>query len=391
MQIFPMCIPLGAGVYLASEIKKTVNIPVIAFGRINDPVLGEMILEEGHADFVGMCRQLLCDPETANKAKEGRLDDIRHCIACNEGCLTRIAQSLSIRCIQNPAGGREKELGIGTLKPAQKCKRIMVIGGGVSGMKFAEIASARGHTVDLYEKSGVLGGQVNIAEKLPYRVDIAEVPRYIKIQMENHGVRVHLDSEVNTKMVEEDNPDVVVVATGSRPCINNLPGDDTTSIEILDVVSALLKPELIGENVVVMDRTAYIKGGGIAEYALALGASVVCTTPFGQLGHDLDGCTALHLKRRLYRYEKFQGVITEYEIKSLEKNAVVFYQNYNTSLEKKLTNIDTLIISDMNKADNVLYRELKKNRKEVYAIGDCVAPRRIEQGILEAEILARKL
>jgi 2,4-dienoyl-CoA reductase-like NADH-dependent reductase (Old Yellow Enzyme family) len=391
MQIFPMCIPLGAGVYLASEIKKTVNIPVIAFGRINDPVLGEMILEEGHADFVGMCRQLLCDPETANKAKEGRLDDIRHCIACNEGCLTRIAQSLSIRCIQNPAGGREKELGIGTLKPAQKRKKIMVVGGGVSGMKFAEIASARGHAVDLYEKAGVLGGQVNIAEKLPYRVDIAEVPRYIKIQMENYGVHVHLSSEVNAKMVEEDNPDVVVVATGSRPCIDHLPGDDTTNIKILDVVTALLKPELIGENVVVVDRTAYIKGGGIAEYALALGANVVFVTPFGQLGHDLDGCTAIHLKRRLYRYEKFQGVITDYEIKLLEEKAIVFYQIYNTSLEKKLAGIDTLIISDMNKADNALYREIKKGRQEVYAIGDCVAPRRIEQGIYEGEMLARKL
>jgi 2,4-dienoyl-CoA reductase-like NADH-dependent reductase (Old Yellow Enzyme family) len=391
MQIFPMCIPLGAGVYMASEIKKTVNIPVVAFGRINDPVLGEMILDEGHADFVGMCRQLLCDPETANKAKEGRLDDIRHCIACNDGCLIRIAQSLSIRCIQNPAGGREKELGIGTLKPAEKSRKIMVIGGGVSGMKFAEIAAARGHKVDIYEKDGTLGGQVNIAEKLPFRVDVTEVPRYIKIQMENNGVRIHLNTAADIKKVEAENPDVVVVATGSYPYIQPIPGDNTGDVRIIDVSSALLKPELIGNHVVVFDRTAYIKGGGIAEYALALGAEVVCVTPFAQLGSDLDGCTITHLKRRLYRYEKFRGVITEYDIKTLEENTLILSQVYNPVLEKNLTPIDTLILADRHTADNTLYKELKKIRKEVYAIGDCVAPRKIEQGIYEGEMLARNL
>ena len=391
MQIFPMCIPLGAGVYLASEIKKKVTIPVVAFGRINDPVLGEMILEEGHADFVGMCRQLLCDPETANKAQEGRLDDIRHCIACNEGCLVRIAQSLSIRCIQNPAGGREKELGIGTLKPAKNQKRIMVIGGGVSGMKFSEIAATRGHTVDLYEKDGVLGGQVNIAEKLPFRVDMAEVPRYIRIQMENNGVRIHLNTPVDLKKIDTENPDIVITATGSHPFIQDIPGNKDTVIRIIDVASALVKPELIGNNVAVLDRTAHIKGGGIAEYALVLGADVICITPFAQLGHELDGCTITHLKRRLYRYEKFRGVIAEYDIKSLGKNSLILSQVYNQELEKELSGIDTLIMADRNISDNGLYRELKKKGREVYALGDCVAPRRIEQGIYEAEMLARAL
>jgi 2,4-dienoyl-CoA reductase-like NADH-dependent reductase (Old Yellow Enzyme family) len=391
MQIFPMCIPLGAGVYMASEIKKTVHIPVVAFGRINDPVLGEMILEEGHADFVGMCRQLLCDPETANKAKEGRLDDIRHCIACNDGCLIRIAQSLSIRCIQNPAGGRERELGIGTLLTVAKPKKIMVIGGGVSGMKFAEIAAARGHKVDLYEKDGILGGQANIAEKLPFRVDIAEVPRYIKIQMEQNGVKIHLNKTVTVKQVESENPDVVVVATGSYPYIKGIPGDDSTDIHIVDVSSALRRPELIGNKAAVFDRTAHIKGGGIAEFALALGAEVFYVTPFAQLGSDLDGGTSLHLKRRLYRYEKFHGITTEYDIESIEKNAVVLSQIYNPDLKKKLTSIDTLIVADRHIVENALYKDLKKARKEVYAIGDCVAPRKMEQGIYEAEMLARNL
>jgi 2,4-dienoyl-CoA reductase-like NADH-dependent reductase (Old Yellow Enzyme family) len=391
MQIFPMCIPLGAGVYMASEIKKTVNVPVVAFGRINDPVLGEMILEEGHADFVGMCRQLLCDPETVNKAKEGRLDNIRHCIGCNDGCLIRIEQTLSIRCIQNPAGGREKELGIGTLKPAEKPKKIMVIGGGVSGMKFAEVAAMRGHKVVLYEKSNTLGGQVNIAEKLPFRVEVAEVPRYIKIQLERYGVPVYLNAEVDIKKVEQENPDTVVVATGSRPYVDPIPGSATTNIRILDVCSALLKPELVGGHVVVFDKTGHIKGGGITEYALALGADVFCVTPYGQIGLDIDSASIIHLKRRLYRYENFKGIIPEYDIGFLEKDTVILRQVFNFAIEKTLTSVDTLILADRHVSDNKLYKDLKKIRKEVYAIGDCIAPRKMEQAIYEGEILARKL
>jgi 2,4-dienoyl-CoA reductase-like NADH-dependent reductase (Old Yellow Enzyme family) len=391
MQIFPMCMPLGAGVYMASEIKKEVKIPVIAFGRINDPVLGEMILNEGHADFVGMCRQLLCDAETANKAKEGRLDDIRHCIACNDGCLLRIEQTVSIRCIQNPAGGREKELGIGTLKTVDKPKNIMVIGGGVSGMKFAEVATMRGHKVNIYEKSGVLGGQVNISEKIPYRIEIAEVPRYLKLQLEKYGVPVHLNMEIDVKKVKAENPDVVVVATGSYPYLQPILGSDETDIKIIDVSSALLKPELIGNNVLVFDKNGHVKGGGITEYALAIGATVYCVTPYSQIGLDCDSNSLTQLKRRLYRYENFKGVIPEYDIKALGKNTVILYHIFNTALEMKLTGIDTLILADRNIADNKLYKELKRVRKEVYAIGDCVAPRKIEQGIYEAEILARKL
>jgi 2,4-dienoyl-CoA reductase-like NADH-dependent reductase (Old Yellow Enzyme family) len=391
MQIFPMCMPLGAGVYMASEIKKTVAIPVVAFGRINDPVLGEMVLEEGHADFVGMCRQLLCDPETANKAKEGRLDDIRHCIGCNDACLVRIAQSIGIRCIQNPAGGREKTLGIGTLKPAKNPKKIMVIGGGVSGMKFAEIAALRGHRVSLYEKSKSLGGQVTIAEKLPFRVEIAEVPRYLKIQLEQYRVPVYLNTAVDIKTIEKENPDIVVTATGSHPYMEKIPGSEASDIKILDVCTALLHSELIGHNVAVLEKTGHIKGGGIIEYTLALGAQVWCVTPFEQLCPDFDGATLTHLKRRLYRCENFNGVINEYDIKLMEKNALVLYQVYNTKIEKKLENIDTLIIADRNIADNELYKKLKAKGRKAYAIGDCVAPRKIEQGIYEAEILARKL
>ena len=167
MEIPPMSIPLGFAEYLSAEIKGVTDLPVIAFGRINDPVQAERILAEGNADFIGMARELICDPEFGNKAKEGREDDIRHCIACQDGCIYQVMQAEPILCIQNPAVGREAELGMGTLQAAEKVKRVVVIGGGPAGMKVAEVLARRGHEVVLYEEKEELGGQVNIAAKKP--------------------------------------------------------------------------------------------------------------------------------------------------------------------------------------------------------------------------------
>jgi heterodisulfide reductase subunit A-like polyferredoxin len=282
-------------------------------------------------------------------------------------------------------------MGLGTLKPAAISKNIMVIGGGVSGMKFAEIATIRGHKVSLYEKTDLLGGQVNIAEKIPFRVEIAEVPRYLRIQLEKHGVPIYYNTKIDPDKVAEENPDIIVVATGSYPFVKNIPGSDTSSIKIIDVNTALLKPELIGNSVLVYDNNGHIKGAGILEYVLALGSNTYYVTPWEQIGIELDGLTLVHIKRRIYRYKNLKDFICEYGIKKIKNNTVILSQIINTVWEKKLEDIDTIILADRGISDNTLYKELKKTRKGLYAIGDCVAPRRIEQGILEAEILARNL
>ena len=144
---------------MAAELKKAVKIPVVAFGRINDPVQAEGILADRNADMIGMCRQLICDPETPNKALEGRLDDIRHCVACSEGCGMVTTQE-GVVCVHNPAAGREKRLGIGTLTKTGQKKKILVAGAGIAGLKTAEIAARRGHQVSVYEKGPQAGGQM---------------------------------------------------------------------------------------------------------------------------------------------------------------------------------------------------------------------------------------
>ena len=389
MQIFPMCMPLGTGVYLASAVKKEVKIPVIAFGRVNDPVLMEMILEEGHADFVGSARQFICDPETANKALEGRLDDIRHCIACNDGCIYQCMQGRPIRCVQRPATGREIEMGIGTIKSAEKPKRILVVGGGIAGMKFAEIAAKRNHKVMLYEAEDVLGGQINLAEKLPFRSEISEVARYIRLQLEQLQTEIHTGVTVDEALVEKLNPDIIVIATGSRAYIPEYKKEAESQVKIIDVRQALLNPQLIGKRVVVLDKHGHMQGAGITEFALMLGAEVHYFTPYEKIGVDLDPLTAELLKKRIFGYHDF--TYQPYtDLKYVGAQDVVMEHVYSLKQER-IQNVDTLIYANHSLSDNSLYQSLKKSGRKVYDIGDCRAPRLIEQVIYESEVLAREI
>src|SRR3954471_12989930 len=153
---------------LAAGIKAAVGtFPVFAVGRINDPAEANAVIERGQADMVAMTRQHIADPETVRKLVEGRAEDVRPCISCNQGCLDMLPKGRHITCVHNPAAGYEAELGLGTLRTAASPRRVVVVGGGPAGMKVAEIAALRGHEVRLLERRDDLGGQVRLASRLP--------------------------------------------------------------------------------------------------------------------------------------------------------------------------------------------------------------------------------
>lgn len=386
MQIPPSPVPLGFAVYMCAELRKVINIPIVAFGRINDPVQAETILAENHADLIGMCRQLLCDPETPNKTMEGRLDDIRHCIACNEGCVGK--DGIDVECVQNPATGREKWFGIGTLKPAEQKKKVMVVGAGVSGMKVAELAAKRGYEVEVYEKTNQVGGQVLLAEKFPYRIELGEVYRYLKIQLQQLGVPIHLGVTVDEKIIDDVNPDVLVFATGSKPVLPKIKGMNQSQMTILDVRKALQNLELIGHKVLVVDNIGYWHGAGMADYVKALGAEVTIVTPNVCTGEDIENVNLYLLTKRLY--ENGVEIIPCHAVKEFTKDTAIIENTYNHKT-MELAGFDTVIIADKSSSDNDLYKKYKAKRSEVYAVGDCVAPRAIEQVIFDSEKLARQI
>lgn len=378
-------IPMGFGVYMAAALKKAVKIPVVAFGRINDPVQAEEILASGNADMIGMCRQLICDPETPNKALRGELDSIRHCVACSEGC-GMVTQQEGVVCVQNPAAGREKRLGIGTLKPTAEPKQILVIGAGIAGLKTAEILAARGHHVRVLEKTMQIGGQMLLAEKIPMRAEMGEIYRYLRVRLQEMGVPVELGCEASVETVRTEKPDAVVVATGSYP---TLPVLERAGMLVLDPRTVLEHYEKIGQNVVVIDRTGYWQAMGVADSIAALGAKVTIVTDRLYVGVDIEETCREDLNLRLAKSGAVS--ITSHRLKDVDGDRVILENVFNHA-EQTLTGVDTMVIAQESRSDNALYRALKQEALcPTYCVGDAAAPGTVLRIIFEAEELGRKL
>lgn len=390
MQIPPMTIPLGFGEYLSAAVKKEVDVPVIAFGRINDPVQAEQILENGTADLIGMARQLLCDPETPKKSKKGLIDDIRKCIGCEEGCIGQVFLYQPIRCIQNPAAGKEKDLGIGTLKKAEKKKKVVIAGGGVGGLKFAEIAARRGHDVVLFEKEDILGGQINILKNIPFRNEFTEVTRYLEFIIKKFdNITVQTGVKADKKIIKKEKPDVVVVATGALPL---LPEDlhNKKAVTTWDVLENKVD---IGKRVLVYDPMSNNEGVGIVEYLFETyeGVKVHYVTPESDMAMNVKNENKDILLRRLLRQDL---EITPYWALVDSSDEKLTFKKAYTEKEYviKGKDFDTFIYSGLMKSVDDLFWTFKKDGfKEIYRIGDAMAPSCVEITIHKAEALARKI
>ena len=391
--------PLGCWVPYASGIKEvTKNAIIIAVGRINDPVFAEKVLADGHADMVGMTRAQIADPELANKAREGRLEDIRPCVACNDGCWARTYGGFG--CTHNPAVYHEKELGIGTLIPAKIKKKVMVVGGGPGGLKAAEVAARRGHQVLLYEKRNQLGGQVRLAAKGAGRAELEDITRYLIRQVEKLGVETFIDTEVTPETVKEVNPDAVVLATGSTPrriSFTGIPPFDPDNPEpkgfdqdnVLTSWDLLEKEMEVGSKVIVADDgEGNWKGVSIAELLLDRGKEVEMISPLDHLGYDITAERRMPLLRRILK----KGIrFTPYTvIKEIQGRDVTVY-NIHSREERTIKGVDNVVLAYYHKVNDGLYFTLKGKIKELYRVGDCLAPRMIGDAIRDGERVGRQL
>ncbi len=387
MQIPPMSIPLGYAEYMAAALKKEIKVPVITFGRINDPVQAEQILQNDSADLIGMARQLVCDPEMPNKAKAGNLDGIRKCIACLDGCGIQTTLNQPIRCIQCISVGNEKEYGIGTLKKAKNKKRIIIVGGGVAGMKAAGIAAKRGHSVMLFERDSFLGGQLNLVKKIPFRNEFSEVVRYLDFQLKNiENVNIQLNTEATEDLILDESPDVVIIATGST---RNVPLNfrNKKTATSWDVLSERIE---IKKEVVIFDQLAKSEGVGVAEYITEYyeDINIMFFTPASHAAEDMHFLNQDIICRKLF--SKNITFYPYYELKQVKPNKITFLHRY-TRKEFIIHKYDNFIFVGDMYSNDMLYWKLKGKIKELYRIGDACAPRIVEFAIHSAERLARSI
>jgi len=379
----PMYYPLGCFVHLAVGVKEVVNLPIVCHGRINDPMQAEQILENHQADFIGMARALICDPEWPKKAKEGRLDEIRKCIGCNQACIGYYQKNWPITCALNPEAGREKQLSI---VPAEKKKKVMVIGGGGAGLEAARVAALRGHQVTLYDKGDTLGGQLNIASKIPGRIDFAEAVRYYAHQMKLLGVEVVLGTTVTPETVKEKNPDAVIVATGSVAVSPNIKTDQ--SANLVTVREVLQEKVDVGQNVVIIADEHHEQALGAADFLADKGKKVEVLIRTLYAGSELDATTLAIVYTRLAR----KGVVITplTRVKEIAENTVIT-AHVLSGQERCIEGVDTVIYSHIGQSDNALYRALKGEIKEIYDIGHCHSPRKLQDSIWDAARAARRL
>ncbi|MCX7698720.1 MAG: mycofactocin system FadH/OYE family oxidoreductase 2 [Candidatus Goldbacteria bacterium] len=383
-----MHIPLAYAVPLSSSIKEVVNIPVFATGRINDPIIAEKILANGQADMIGMVRAQICDPNLAIKAKEGKLEEIRYCIADNQNCYGRVGLNRPIGCAQNPFVGNEKNEDELNLPKTKWRKRIIVVGGGPSGMWAAKIATIRGHNVTLFEKEDHLGGQVAIAMKGAGREEFGVIIRNEVAQLKKLKVPVVLNQLITPEFILKEKPDAVIIATGSKPKRSPIPGSENNN-RVFNVWQILKGEADIGERILFIDYDGHHQATSTAEYLVELGKFVNIVTPSLFVGTELGPTQDLYMSRQrlLQKGAKFTSDIAIIEI----KDKVVYGINVYTNEQLIFSDFDTIVMAMGNEVEDKLYFSLKNKVEEIYRVGDCVAPRKVDMAIYEGYMVGRKI
>lgn len=414
--IMLMSIPRMAYAYLSAKVKSQVTVPVIASVRINNLKLAEEILDNEQADLVSIGRPLIVDPELPDKFKNGQYDDIRTCIACNQGCFDSLLNFKPVACTYNAIAGHEGEYKI---TKAGKSKKIVVVGGGPGGMEAARVLALRGHHVTLYEKSHQLGGQLRYAFIPPGREEIQNIISYLERQILKLSVNIKMGKEADLQTLEEEHPDAVIIATGGRPIMLNLRGINGENVSI---ASSVL------EGKVMTGRDIVIIGGGtvgceVALYLAKQGAmrpEVACFLLKHKVLDAKDiveytskgnrNITLLEMKKKvgggfgfstrwvILNELKDAGIheITEAKVKEITNNHSENGQIhrgvvYEKDGQEHFIKADTVIVAVGYSPNNELRKQVEGKFPETYFIGDCVKVRTALEAIHEGFQVALKI
>ncbi len=386
----------GLGVPAAAAVRAAVSsTPVFAVHRILDPDQAEAILSDGGADGICLVRALIADPDWVEKAATGRAGEIRRCTGSNQSCYGNLLNGMPVSCVQNPAVGREAELGAGTLSPAEVAKRVVVVGGGPAGLEAAWVAAARGHDVVLLERDEALGGRIRLAAALPGRSEMAAVAEWRIGECRRRGVDLRVGVDADVDAVLALGPDAVVVATGgladkgvkAKYHPTPVPGQDQDWVlDHVDAIERALAGELTG-RVVVLDAVGHIEAIGLGELLGRQDVDVTVVTALSapiSLDPETQQAALPRAVRAgmVWRPNTVLGAIGDHEVTLVDALSHAI---------EPVAGVDWVVIRTHGRPDDALVGELTGRVPEVVAVGDAVAVRPADRAIWDGHQAARTL
>lgn len=359
----------GVNVPYAAAIKKAVKIPVIATGGISDPEHAERILQEGQADFIGMARALIADPDFPRKARSGRRNEIVPCLRCTN-CMLGLGINDTVCCAVNPQTGRELQWQTAPRPVASR--KVLVVGGGPAGMKAAITAVERGHDVTLLEKSNELGGMLKISDHDPLKNDMKRFKDYL-VNRTMSLVKVRLNTEATAELVQEFTPDVLIAAVGATPVYPNIQGIGGENV--MTAVTAFADASKAGKKVAII-------GGGMVGcetglFMAELGKDVMIVEMMDAIGDPVNWRNNLPLIEKM---DATPSLDYETGLRCLEINSSGIKVSGKDGVEKFI-DADTVILSAGMKPNSDTVEQLQNCVPEFYFIGDCVKPGKIMQAM----------
>jgi 2,4-dienoyl-CoA reductase-like NADH-dependent reductase (Old Yellow Enzyme family) len=360
--------------------------PILVQGSVRSIAAAAQIAQRGDADLVGLVRAHIADPDLVRKAREGRADQTRRCVGANQGCWRRLGQPVS--CTVNPEAGRELAFGSTVARPPVAARKLLVIGGGPGGLKFADTAAALGHRVTLWERGECLGGQLRQAGQLPDHDAWNFLADDLTASLARRGVEVRLNLTATAQNIAAFGADEVVLATGARWQTDGFSTHRTdreaiprdAAAQVLDPLTALSHPQRCGPKVVIIDDNGDYMPLGLARLLAAAGRQVTVLTADTMIGRRME--STVELPWMMPRVAE-AGVAWRVSVfvERINAGSVLLRDAYGRPDEH--LDADTVVLCMARRSEDGLYHALRARGLAVRRIGDCVAPREVDDAVLE--------
>jgi 2,4-dienoyl-CoA reductase-like NADH-dependent reductase (Old Yellow Enzyme family)/thioredoxin reductase len=390
--------PTGYALSSSGKVIANRRVPGMVAGRFRTLQEVDQVLREGTAELVSMVRAQIADPDLVRKTREGRADQVRPCIACNQGCVGGSVRTGLIGCTVNPVIGLERTLSEDLIERTVSPRNVLVIGAGPAGLEAARVCAIAGHRVTLAEATSRLGGAINIAKQGPTLRTLGDIAYWLEQEVYRLGVEVRLGSYMDADDVRRSGADAVIIATGSTPRMDGYqiadPGEPALGVAQSHVISSVdlfLTQRDLGKTALVLDTVGRYESLAVADQLLTKGLSVTLVTNYSSLTPNAE--TTLRdvpALERFYQLGDFR-VLTRHHLVEVQTNQCIVRPLQAGGDRKVTISADTVVLVTQNEPLRELYDELRDEIPSIFLVGDALSPRDVQYAIADGHRAARSL